>query len=144
MNGPAAGRASSRTPPGHDPIRGGLRFSAELVAWVAAPWALWPQSIPLAIAVVALLIVPPAIFSTPGDRPGGDTIVAAPGIVTILSVLAHLAAATAAAWAIWPGWVAVLVTVLCVAVLAAEQPRWRSLLRWRPAGAPATTTPLEG
>lgn len=140
MTRPAARRASTQTPPGHDPIRGGLRFSAELVAWVAAPWALWPHSVPLAIAVVAFLIIPPAIVSTPGDRPGGDTIVATPGIVTILSVLAHLAAATAAAWAIWPAWAAVLVTVLCVAVIVTEQPRWRSLLRWRPATS-ATITP---
>ncbi|WP_410575450.1 hypothetical protein [Amycolatopsis sp. cmx-4-61] len=115
--------------PGHDAIRGGLRFLAELIAWVAAPVALWPHSIPAAIAAVVLLIGPPAIFATPGDRPGGDGLIAAPGIVTILSVLAHLVAATAAAWAIWPWWVALVVTALCVVVVGTEQSRWRSLIR---------------
>jgi hypothetical protein len=83
-----------------------------------------------------------AIFSTPGDRPGGDTPVAAPGIVTVLSVLAHLAAATAAAWAVWPWWAAGVVTALCIAVIGNEQPRWRVLLRRRPTT--AARTALEG
>lgn len=100
----------ARKPPGHDPVRGGLRFAAELIAWVAVPWALWQISVPLAVAALLLLIVPPAVFSTPGDRPGGDTPIAAPGIVTIASVLAHLAGATVAAWFIWPPWIAVVVT----------------------------------
>lgn len=128
----SAPRAGTRTRPvGHDPVRGGLRFLAELVAWVAAPWALWPHSIPLAISALIVLIVPPAIFGTPGDRPGGDPPVAAPGIVTILSVLAHLIAATVSAWVIWPVWLAVAVTTLCIAVVVSEQPRWRSLLTYR-------------
>lgn len=129
MNDSLTRRPSTTKPPGHDPVRGGLRALAELVAWIATPWALWPHSIPLAIAAVVLLIGPPAIFSTPGDRPGGDAPVAAPGIVTILSVLAHLVAATVAAWAIWPSWLAVLVTALCVVVIGTEQPRWRALTR---------------
>ena len=114
-------------PVGHDVVRGGLRFLAELVAWVAVPWALWPLSIPLAIGALLLLIVPPTIFSTPGDRPGGDAPVAAPGIVTVVSVLSHLAGATIAAWAIWPSWLAAIVTALSLAVVFTEQPRWRAL-----------------
>ena len=66
-------------PVGHDPLRGGLRVLAELVAWVAVPWALWPHSPVLAIAAVLVLVVPPAVFGTPGDRPGGDPPVAGPG-----------------------------------------------------------------
>lgn len=125
--------ARSRRSPGHDPVRGGLRALAELIAWVTVPWALWPHSIPLAVLAVVVLIVPPAVFGTPGDRPGGDPPVAAPGVVTILSVLAHLGAATAAAWTVWPWWAALGVTALCVAVVGTEQPRWRSLTR-RPRG----------
>jgi hypothetical protein len=121
----------TRRPPGHDPVRGGFRALAELIAWIAVPVALWPQSVPLAIIAVLFLVVPPAIFTTPGDRPGGDGPVAAPGIVTILSVVAHLVAATAAAWVIWPGWLAVLVTALCIGVLFTEQPRWSHLLSSR-------------
>ncbi|PZE93389.1 hypothetical protein [Curtobacterium sp. MCBD17_008] len=116
---------------GHDPVRGGLRAGAELVAWVAVPWALWPHSIALAIGAVLLLLVPPAVFSTPGDRPGGDAPVATHGIVTIVSVLAHLVGATVAAWVIWPSWLAVVVTALCVTVAVTEVPRWRSQLAWR-------------
>ncbi|WP_412169765.1 hypothetical protein ACLUS2_003255 [Curtobacterium flaccumfaciens pv. flaccumfaciens] len=115
-------------PVGHDPLRGGLRFLAELVAWVGVPWALWPHSPVLAITAVLVLVVPPAVFGTPGDRPGGDPPVAAPGAVTIASVLAHLVGAVTAAWVLWPTTVATAVTVLCVAVFVSEQPRWRALV----------------
>ena len=126
-----APRPTRRRPPGHDPLRGGLRATAELIAWVGAPWALWPHSVPLAVAAVLLLLVPPAIFTTPGDRPGADGPIAAPGIVTILSVLAHLVAASVAAWVLWPAWIAIVITALCVVVVGTEQPRWRSLTRPR-------------
>lgn len=114
----------------------------ELIAWVGAPWALWSHSIALAVGAVVLLIGLPALFSTPGDRPGGRTPVSVPGIVTILLVLIQLVAATTAAWVIWPTWAAALVTVLCVIVLVTEQPRWRWLLRPRgrdPGGSSAPT-----
>jgi hypothetical protein len=117
--------------PGHDTLSGGLRFLTELIAWVATPWALWPHSIPLAIGVVLLLIGLPAVFSTPGDRPGGGGPVAAPGIVTILLLLAQLVAATLASWVLWPRWIAVIVTALCLVVVVTEQPRWRALTRRR-------------
>lgn len=113
--------------PGHDPVRGGLRFLAELIAWVGTPWALWSHSVPLAIVAVVLLIVPSAIVSTPGDRPGGDAPVAVPGTVTIVLLLVQLCAATVAAWVLWPSWLAVAVTALCLLVVITEQPRWRSV-----------------
>lgn len=119
-------RSTSRRP-GHDLARGGLRFLAELVAWVGTPWALWSLSVPLAIAAVVLLITLPAIFTTPGDRPGGDGPIAVPGIITIMLLLAQLGAATTAAWMIWPPWIATAVTALCLVVLFTEQPRWRAL-----------------
>jgi hypothetical protein len=96
---------------------------------VATPWALWHYSIVLAIAAVVILIGLPAIFSTPGDRPGGDGPVAVPGFVTISIVLVHLTAAVVAAWAVWPWWIAVMVTALCVVVVFTEQTRWRALTR---------------
>ncbi|MDX2728018.1 MULTISPECIES: hypothetical protein [unclassified Streptomyces] len=114
--------------PGHDYLRGGLRFTTELIAWVATPWALWPHSIPLAIGAVVLLIGLPTLFSTPGDRPGGDSPVAVPGTVTIFLVLIQLVAATAAAWALWPTWTAATVTLLCLIVPFTELPRWRHLM----------------
>ncbi|MFE9250047.1 hypothetical protein [Streptomyces sp. NPDC007088] len=117
--------------PGHTYVRGGLRFATELIAWVAVPWALWPHSALLAIGADVLLIGLPAVFSTPGDRPGGDSPVAVPGIVTILLLLLQLAAATVAAWALWPTWIAAPVTLLCLIVPFTELPRWRSLLGTR-------------
>ncbi|WP_159617924.1 hypothetical protein [Arthrobacter zhaoguopingii] len=115
--------------PGHDLLRGGLRFTAELIAWVGSAWALWPHSIPLAIGAVVLLIGLPAVFSTPGDRPGGDGPVAVHGIVTILILLIQLVAATITAWILWPGWIAAAVTALCLLVTLTDHPRWRELTR---------------
>lgn len=114
--------------PGHDYVRGGMRFAGEVTAWVCTPWALWSHSIPLAIGAVLLLIGLPAVFSTPGDRPGGDAPVAAPGIVTILLVVLQLVAAAASAWALWGTWIAATVTALCMVVPFTELPRWRVLL----------------
>lgn len=125
---PTAGRPRQ---PGHDLVRGSVRFSSEIIAWVAVAWALWPHSILLAILAVAVLIAFPAIFSTPGDRPGGDGPVAVPGIVTILHLVVQLAAAVVASWLVWPWWIAIAVTALCLAVIATEQPRWRALTRPR-------------
>lgn len=116
-------------PPGHDHVRGGLRFVAEMTAWVCTPWALWSYSIPLAIGAVLLLIGLPALFGTPGDRPGGDPPVAVPGIVTVSLVVLQLVAAAASAWALWGTWIAASVTVLCLVVPFTELPRWRALLR---------------
>lgn len=114
--------------PGHDYLRGGMRFAGEVTAWVCTPWALWSHSIPLAIGAVLLLIGLPAVFSTPGDRPGGDASVAVPGIVTILLVVLQLVAAAASAWALWETWIAATVTALCLVVPFTELPRWRALL----------------
>ena len=124
---------ATRRPPGHDVFRGSVRFAAEIIAMVATAWALWPVSIPLAIAAVLVLIGLPAVFSTPGDRPGGGGPIAVPGAVTILFVVIDLVAATVAAWFVWPWWLAVAVTLLCVVVLGTEQTRWRALLStdWR-------------
>ncbi|WP_250442969.1 hypothetical protein [Actinotalea sp. C106] len=127
-----APRAPRRQPPGHDYVRGGVRFAAELVAWIATPWALWQHSIPLAIVSVVVLIALPAVFSTPGDRPGGDAPVSVPGGVTILIVLIYLGAATTAAWVVWPFWVAVGVTALCITAVFTEQTRWKALTRRLP------------
>ena len=125
---------SSTNRPGHNDARAGLRFLAELIAWVAVPWALWPHSPVLAIAAVVVLIGLPAVFATPGDRPGGGALVAVPGGVTILLVLLQLVAATVAAWFLWPWWAAAAVTVVCLVVCVTEQPRWRRLT-----AAPAAT-----
>ena len=115
--------------PGHNDARGALRFLTELIAWIAVPWALWPRSALLAIVAVLVLVGLPAVFGTPGDRPGGFALVAVPGAVTMLLVLLQLVAASVAAWVLWPWWVAAPVTVLCLIVPVTERPRWRRLVR---------------
>lgn len=107
-----------------------LRFAVELIAWVAAPWALAGISIPLAVAAPVVLIVLPTIFSTPGDK--ARVMVAVPGYVTIGLVVLHMAVAAVASWAAWPPVVAIIVWVLVAASLVAELPRWRWLLSARP------------
>jgi hypothetical protein len=106
-----------------------LRAGLELVGWIGLPIALWDHSVLAAIGVDVLLIGVPAVFQTPGDKPG--TVIAVPGWATIAMVLAELAAAVAAAWMLFSPWAAVLVTALAAATVVTEQPRWRRLLQWR-------------
>ena len=77
-----------------------LRFAAEIVAWVATPWALASHSPVLAGAALLLLIGLPAVFATPGDK--AQVLVAVPGYVTVGFVVVQLFAAVTAAWAAWP------------------------------------------
>src|SRR5437588_438911 len=59
-----AGGGSAARPDGSS----ALRFAAELVAWIAAPWALATHSPVLAGVVLLLLIGLPTVFATPGDK----------------------------------------------------------------------------
>ena len=102
-----------------------LRFAAELVAWVATPWALAPHSPVLAGVALLLLIGLPAVFATPGDKT--QVPVAVPGWVTVALVVLQLFAAVAASWAAWPVPVALVVWALVIATVHAEIPRWRRL-----------------
>jgi hypothetical protein len=103
-----------------------LRAGLELVGWIGLPIALWPHSILAAIGVDVLLIGVPAVFQTPGDKPG--TNIAVPGWATILMVLAELAGAVAAAWLLFWTWAAVLITLLALLTCVTELPRWERLL----------------
>lgn len=102
-----------------------VRFLLELVAWTAAPWALAPRSIPLAVASVVVLIGLPTVFATRGDKK--SVIVAVPGAVTIGLVVLHIAVAAVASYVAWPLWAATAVWVLCAATVITELPRWRWL-----------------
>ncbi|GAA4997815.1 hypothetical protein [Kitasatospora paranensis] len=106
-----------------------LRFLTELIAWIAAPWALARHSLLLSAAALLLLIGLPTVLATPGDKK--QVIVAVPGQVTIALVLLQAVAAVAASWALWPAWAATAVTLLAAACLVAEQPRWRRLTSTR-------------
>lgn len=124
--------------PNRPGVASALRFATELIAWIATPWALAGFSTVLAVASVMVLIGLPTLFSTPGDKPGAP-LVAVPGPATIALVVLQLAAATCAAWFAWPPAVAVVVSLLAVATVIAELPRWRWLLHApaNPAGRPA-------
>ena len=106
-----------------------LRFLVEVIAWVAAPWALAGVSVALAVAAPVILIALPTLFATPGDKK--QIIVAVPGSVTIALVALHMAVAAVAAWFAWPLAAAIVVWVLVAASLVAELPRWRRLLTAR-------------
>ncbi|GAA5036015.1 hypothetical protein [Actinopolymorpha pittospori] len=103
-----------------------LRFTTELIAWVATPWALFSHSWLLAVVAVVVLIGLPTIFATPGDK--RQVIIPVPGAVTFLLVLIQLAAAVTFAWVAWPTPVAVLVSALAAATLVTERQRWRWLV----------------
>jgi hypothetical protein len=109
-----------------DRIASVLRFAAELVAWVATPWALSTYSWLLAVLAAVVLIGLPTVFSTPGDK--AQVIIPVSGTVTILLVLLQLAAAAIAAWLAWPIYAAVLVSLLVAATLVTERQRWQWLL----------------
>jgi len=109
-----------------------LRFSTEIVAWVAAPWALWGWSAWAAVGAVVLLIGLPTVFSTPGDK--ANIVVPVSGIGTILLTLLQFGTAVVAAAFAWPAWVAVAVAVLVVAATVTQLSRWRWLWTARMAG----------
>ena len=129
-----AGDAAVPQRPG---VASALRFATEIVAWVAAPWALAGHSVPLAVGADVLLIGLPTIFSTPGDKK--TVLVAVPGYVTIGLVVLQMAAAGIASWAAWPLPVAVAVWALVAVTAVAELPRWRRL-----AGIGSATPTMEG
>lgn len=102
-----------------------LRLVAEVVAWIAVPWALWKVSEEWALAAVVLLISLPIVFTTPGDR--GNQMVPVPGGFTIAIDALVFLAAVVAAWVAWPAVAAFAVSVLVVAAIAAQWRRWRWL-----------------
>ncbi|GAA4066223.1 hypothetical protein [Nonomuraea soli] len=103
-----------------------LRFTSEILAWVATPWAIWPHSVPLAVISVVVLIGLPAVFATPGSRP--HVLVAVPGYVTVGLVMLQLLAAVISSWAAWIPLAACIVTLIAMTTVAFELPRWKLLL----------------
>ena len=115
------------------PVSAGLRFSVEILAWVAGPWAatevtfwLWP---PAALLRIGL----PAVFSTKGDK--RQVLVPTPGPVRVLIELLLHAVAIGAAWIVWPPLVAAPTTLVVAAALVTGFPRLVWLLRGAPTGA---------
>ena len=122
--------------PGPNPldtwVSGGLRFLVELIAWVAGPWAagkllgVWAAG----IALVVLMVLP-AVFSTPGDKQ--QVIIPTPGPIRFTLELDLGLVAVISAWYAWPTGAAVAATVV---VVLAQLTGWRRS-RWLLQGAPA-------
>jgi hypothetical protein len=112
------------------PVSGGLRFAVELIAWIAAPWAVAQEAWWLAVPVFVVLVGLPAVFSTPGDK--RQVVVATPGPVRVAIEALLYAAAIAGAWLVWPVWAAVVATGIVLISLVAGRARLAWLLRGAP------------
>ena len=118
---PASGRAPD------DRVSSALRSAAELVAWIAAPWALAAYSPLLALLAVFSLVALSSLCGTAGDRGGViPPILAVPGRATIGLVVLQFATAVVACWYL-TAWLGVPALLLVMVGIAAELPRWRWL-----------------
>lgn len=110
----------------------GFRFTIEIAAWIAGPWAAsdavgaWWAAIPAAL----ILFLLPAIFNTPGDKKATGIAISGPIRIGIEALL--LAAAVYGAWRVWPVWLAVAVSVAGGLMVVFGTPRYRWLLRGSP------------
>jgi hypothetical protein len=112
------------------PLTAGLRFLAELIAWLAGAWAAAQVSFWLAIPVLVLLVGLPAVFSTPGDKK--QVVVATPGPARALLEFGLYSVAVVCVWATWPIWLAIISTVVVFAAVVFGLPRIWWLFRGAP------------
>jgi hypothetical protein len=103
------------------------RFLVEIIAWVAAPWALATYSIWLAVLADVLLIGLPTIFGMSGAKKQTNP-VSIPARPAIALELLQPVAACIAAFAAWPSLVASLVVVASLAACILQLRRWRWML----------------
>ncbi|MDJ0758113.1 MAG: hypothetical protein QNJ19_01885 [Woeseiaceae bacterium] len=113
------------------PLSAGLRFSVELIAWIAGPWAAALASVWLIIPVAVTLVGLPAVFSTPGDK--RNVIVATPGPVRVVIELLLYSVAAFAPWFVWSEGMAAAASGVVVVSAVLGMPR----LAWLSKGAPA-------
>lgn len=115
------------------------RFSIELVAWIAGPWAAaeiagaWWMTIP----ALAILVAMPGVFSTPGDK--RHVVVAVSGRVRLLIEIALAAVAIVAALVVWSYIGAAVVAVVTIAMFVTGAARMKWLLSNRPPAWPLPT-----
>jgi len=103
------------------------RFLVEIIAWVAAPWALAPCSVWLAVLADVLLIGLPTVFGMPGAKKQKNP-VSIPARPAIALELLQPLAACVAAFAAWPPVVAALVVAVSLAACGLQLRRWRWML----------------
>ncbi|GAB3831994.1 hypothetical protein ACFPIJ_29115 [Dactylosporangium cerinum] len=103
------------------------RFLVEIIAWIAAPWALTTYSIWLAVLADVLLIGLPTVFGMPGAKKQQNP-VSIPARPAIALELLQPVAACAAAVAAWPAVMTSLVVVASLAACVLQLRRWRWML----------------
>jgi hypothetical protein len=103
------------------------RFLVEIIAWVAAPWALAAYSIWLAVLADVLLIGLPTVFGMPGAKKQKNP-VSIPARPAIALELLQPVAACVAAFVAWPPIVASLVLAVSLAACGLQLRRWRWML----------------
>jgi hypothetical protein len=103
------------------------RFLVEIIAWVAAPWALAPQSVWLAVLADVVLIGLPTIFGMPGAKKQTNPVSISARPAIALELLQPAAAGVAAVVA-WPPVVAYLVVAVALVACGLQFPRWRWML----------------
>ncbi|MFF1615880.1 hypothetical protein ACFVYA_49830 [Amycolatopsis sp. NPDC058278] len=106
------------------------RFLVEIIAWVAAPWALVAYSIWLAVLADVLLIGLPTVFGMPGAKKQKNP-VSIPARPAIALELLQPVAACLAAFVAWPPVVASLVAAVSLAACGLQLRRWRWMLAQR-------------
>jgi hypothetical protein len=103
------------------------RFLVEIIAWVAAPWALAAHGVWLAVLADVLLIGLPTVFGMPGAKKQRNP-VPIPARPAIALELLQPVAACVAAFAAWPPVVAWLVVLASSAACLLQLRRWRWML----------------
>lgn len=107
------------------------RFVVELVAWIAAPWALAPYSAVLAVLAVVALIGLPGVFGMPGAKELRPAVPVAAWLAVALELLQPFVACVAA-FAAWSTAAAGIVVIAALIACALQLRRWRWMLA-RPA-----------
>ena len=126
-------KSSNKSPLNHPHdtvLSSGLRFLAELIAWIAGPWAASLYSNWLVVLAAVLLIGLPSIFSTPNDK--NTVIVPTPGGIRVVIEYLLYSVATVAPWFVWsPGIAGAAATIVFAAIITGiARTRW--LLRGAP------------
>ncbi|NUR27307.1 MAG: hypothetical protein HOV83_15920 [Catenulispora sp.] len=103
------------------------RFLVEIIAWIAAPWALAPHSVWLAVLADVLLIGLPTVFGMPGAKKQRNPVAIGARPAIALELLQPVAACVAA-FAAWPAVVAAPVVVASLAACVLQLRRWRWML----------------
>jgi len=112
----------------------GLRFTSELIAWIAGPWAVSLVSVWLVPFATIILLGLPSVFSTVNDK--RNVVIPIPGVLRIGIEFLLYTTALVASWFIWPFSYALCATVIVTLSVFLGLPRLLWLLKGAPSKAP--------